>query len=158
MISTNLTINREAQTIVMSRVFSATPDRLWRIYTDPALVSRWWGPRALTTVVDTMDVRVGGKWRFVQHEASGESYAFRGEYQVVDPPNLLVATFEFEPMAGHVITEWYRFEAQPGGKTLVTVTSHFASVADLDGMVQSGMESGAIETFERLEELILELD
>jgi uncharacterized protein YndB with AHSA1/START domain len=99
---------------------------------------------------------VGGKWRFIQHEVSGESYAFSGEYQVVDPPNVLVATFEFEPQAGHISIERYCFEALPGGKTLVKVTSHYASIGDLDGMLNSGMESGATETFERLEELVLE--
>ncbi len=156
MSSNNLVVNREAKTTVMSRVFSATPERLWRIYTDPALIPRWWGPGRLTTVVDTMDLRVGGKWRYVQHEAGGESYAFRGEYKVVDPPTLLVATFEFEPMAGHIITEWYSFEAQPGGKTLVKVTSSYETVEDLDGMLQSGMEDGATETWDRLEALLLE--
>lgn len=108
-----------------------------------------------------MNVRVGVQWRYIQTDRDGASYAFRGEHKVVDPPNLLVATFEFEPMAGHILTDTYSFEAQPGGKTSVRVVSSYeimeALMEALEGTLQSGMEGGATKTWDRMDELLLEI-
>ena len=150
----NLVVLRDEKAIVMSRVFNAEPERVWRICTDPALIPQWWGPRDQTTVVDTMDVRVGGRWRYIQKGADGSEFAFRGEYKRVDAPNHLVSTFEFEPMAGQIITDTYVFEPVAGGKTKMTVKSTFETLAALEGMLQSGMEGGAVESWNRLEELL----
>jgi uncharacterized protein YndB with AHSA1/START domain len=68
-----------------------------------------------TTTVDEMDVRKGGKWRFIQHDKDGE-YAFNGEYREVVPNKKIVNTFEFEPMAGHISVENITF-AKVNGKT-----------------------------------------
>jgi uncharacterized protein YndB with AHSA1/START domain len=154
MSTNNLVVKREEKTIEMSRVFNATPERLWRIYTDPAMIPKWWGPRQLTTVVEKMDVRVGGTWRYIQTDTDGTVHPFRGEYLVVDAPKLLVATFEYEPMAGHIITDNYHFEALPDSKTRVLVKSIFASLEALEGMMQSGMEEGATESWDRMGELL----
>jgi uncharacterized protein YndB with AHSA1/START domain len=150
----NLVVMREEKAFEMSRLFDATPERVWRICTDPLMIPKWWGLRSQTTIVDKMDVRVGGGWRYIQKDANGNEYAFRGEYKVVEPPHKLVATFEFEPMAGHIVTDHYRFEAQPGGKTKVIVKSVFDTLEALEGMLQSGMEEGANESWDRLEELL----
>ena len=88
-----------------------------------------------------MDVRIGGGWRYIQKDADGNEFAFRGEYVVVDPAKRLVATFEFELMAGHIVTGHDQFETLPDGKTKVTVKSSFASPEALEGMLQSGRES-----------------
>ena len=151
----NLIVVREEKAFVMSRVFDAPRERVWRIYTDPNMIPKWWGPRRLTTIVEKMDVRVGGGWRYVQKDEQGNEFAFRGEYKLVDPPNQLVATFEFEPMAGHIVTDSYLFEAMSGGKTQVTVKSTFDTLEALEGMLQSGMEGGAEESWDRLEELLV---
>jgi uncharacterized protein YndB with AHSA1/START domain len=139
--------------IVMSRIFDAPRERVFAAYTVPQAVPRWWGLRSMTTIVHTMDVRPGGRWRFVQRGEDGSEYAFHGEYLEVVPPERLVSTFEFEGMPGHVVTDSATFE-EHDGKTTVTVTSVFASVEDRDGMLQSGMESGATETWDRLEEYL----
>jgi uncharacterized protein YndB with AHSA1/START domain len=150
----NLVVMREAKAVEMSRVFDATPERVWRIYTDPVMIPKWWGPRRLTTVVDKMEVRVGGGWRYIQTDTDGSVHAFRGEYKVVDPPSKLIATFEYEPLAGHLVTDTYRFEALPGDQTKVTVKSVFDTLEALEGMLQAGMESGATESWDRLAELL----
>ncbi len=139
--------------IVMERVFDAPRELVFKAYTDPDLIPKWWGPRKYTTTVDKMDVRVGGAWRFVQRDAGGHEYAFNGEYREIAPPGRLSYTFEFEGMPGHVLLETVTFEEQ-GGQTKVTVTSLFASVEDRDGMLQSGMEQGANESQDRLAELL----
>jgi uncharacterized protein YndB with AHSA1/START domain len=68
--------------IVMERVFNAPRELVFKAYTDPDLIPKWWGPRYLTTTVDKMDVRVGGVWRFVQRDAQGQESAFNGVYRV----------------------------------------------------------------------------
>jgi len=153
---TEFLTERAKRQIVMSRVFNAPRARVFRVYTDPKRIPQWWGPRSQTTTVETMDVRKGGRWRYVSREPDGSEYAFRGEYREVVSPERLVRTFEFEGMPGHVVLETAKFE-DVGGKTKLTVTSTFESVEDLDGMLQSGMESGARETWDRLEELLAKM-
>lgn len=139
--------------ISMSRVFDAPRDLVFRVYTDPELVPQWWGQRASTTIVDQMDARPGGAWRYIQRGADGTEYAFRGEYREITPPERLVYTFEFEPMPGHVIVDTLTFD-DVESKTRITATSLFQSVEDRDGMLASGMEGGANESWDRLAELL----
>lgn len=152
----NLVIEREQLAFTMSRVFDAPRELVWKVCTDPELVSRWWGPRRYTTFVDKMEVKVGGVWRYIQKDVEGNEFAFNGVYKEVMPPDRLTYTFEFEPMAGHISTETMTFEELPGGKTKITTRTTFESLEDLEGMLQSGMESGAVETWDRLEELLAE--
>jgi uncharacterized protein YndB with AHSA1/START domain len=139
--------------IVMSRVFDAPRELVFAAYTDPQHIPHWWGPRNMTTIVDRMDVRPSGVWRYIHKGPDGEEYGFNGEYREVVPPERLVSTFEFEGMPGHIVVDTAVFEEQDG-KTKVTVTSHFRSREDRDGMLESGMESGATESWDRLAELL----
>ena len=129
---------------------------MWKVCTDPNLVPRWWGPRNQTTVVDKMEMRTGGVWRYIQKDAEGNEYAFNGVYKEVNAPERLAYTFEFEPMAGHITTDTLIFEELPDGKTKITATTAFDTLEDLEGMLQSGMEGGAVESWDRLEELLVE--
>ncbi len=147
-----LTLPSDRQ-IVVTRVFDAPQELVWKAYTDPAAIPQWWGPRSHTTTVDKMDVRPGGAWRYVSHDADGNEYGFRGEYREVVPLQRLVATFEFEPMPGHVSVETLTL-VEHEGKTALTNTSVFDSVEDRDGMLQSGMEQGLRETYDRLAEYL----
>ncbi|MGH2626284.1 MAG: SRPBCC family protein [Anaerolineales bacterium] len=142
------------QEIVMTRVFDAPRALVFKAYTDPKLIHQWWGPRGDTTRVDKMEVREGGRWRFVSTRP-GEKYAFHGVYHAIVAPERLVQTFEFEGAPSHVQLETATFEEQ-GGKTKITAQSVFQSVADRDAMIEAGMESGAAETLDRLEELLAE--
>jgi len=153
MASLNLVAEPGMHSIVMSRAFDAPRAMVFKAYTDATLVPKWWGPRRLTTAVDAMDIKFGGVWRYIQHDADGNEYAFRGVYHEIVSPERLVFTFEFEGMPGHVLLETVTFEERDG-KTLVTDTSVFQSVADRDGMLQSGMEGGASESWERFEAVL----
>jgi uncharacterized protein YndB with AHSA1/START domain len=139
--------------IVMERVFTAPRALIFKAYTDPDLIPRWWGPRRYTTTVDKMDVKVGGVWRFIQRDEAGREFAFNGVYREIVPPDRLAYTFEFEGMPGHVLLETVTFE-EHAGQTKVKVTSLFTSVEDRDGMLHSGMEEGANESQDRLAELL----
>ncbi len=139
--------------IAMQRSFKAPRELVYRAMTDPDLIPKWWGLRQSTTIVDKLDARVGGDWRYIQRGEDGTEYAFRGQFLELDPPSRIVQTFEFEPMAGHVSTDSMTLTEVDGG-TLVSIKSTFASKEDRDGMLQSGMEGGANETYDRLEELL----
>ncbi len=142
--------------IRIERVFDAPRDRVFALYTDPTLIPEWWGPRDTTTIVDVMEVRTGGRWRFVMRNSDGTESGFRGAYREVTPPERIVQTFEWEPMAGHVSVETATFE-DLGDRTKVTTTSIFHTTEERDGMLGSGMEGGLNETYARLDELLARL-
>jgi uncharacterized protein YndB with AHSA1/START domain len=149
----SFTVHEESLEVEMSRIFDAPRELVWKVLTDPSMVSKWWGPRIYTTTVDKMDVRVGGVWRFIQKDKDGNEFAFNGVYKEIVPNEKLVNTFEFEPMPGHILTETATLEDHDG-KTLMKAVSHYANMEDLKGMVASGMEGGAVESWERLAELL----
>jgi len=149
-ISVTLPSDRE---IRLTRVFHAPRKLIFEAISKPEHVARWWGPRESTTTISDMDFRVGGAWRFVQRAADGSEFGFRGEYREIVPPERVVQTFEWEGLPGHISVETMTLDERDGMTTLTT-TSVFTSVEDRDGMLQSGMEKGASETYDRLEEFV----
>ncbi|HYI99863.1 MAG TPA: SRPBCC family protein [Thermoleophilaceae bacterium] len=139
--------------IHVEREFDAPRDRVFAAYTDPELIPRWWGPRDTSTRVDQMDVETGGSWRFAVRTSDGSETGFRGTYREVTPPERIVQTFEWEGMPGYVSVETAVFE-DLGDRTKVVTTSIFHTTEERDGMLDSGMERGMNETFERLDELL----
>jgi len=140
--------------LIMARVFAAPRELVFKVMTDPKLIPQWWGLRNNTTIVDKMDVQAGGLWRYIQRNQHGDEFAFHGVYHSITAPARVIDTFEFEGMPDHVILETMTLEAQTDGTTKVTVSSVFQSVADRDGMLSSGMESGTNESYDRLAELL----
>jgi len=139
--------------IVSERVFDAPRELVFKTYTDPELVAEWWGLRSTTTIVDKMEVRAGGGWRFVQRNEDGTETAFRGTYREVTPPERIVQTFEWEGMPGHVLVETVTFE-DLGERTKMVNTSLFHTTEERDGMLEAGMESGMNESLQLLDELL----
>jgi uncharacterized protein YndB with AHSA1/START domain len=156
---TNILAEPGKQEIVITREFDAPRELVFKAFTDPTLIPQWWGPRSLSTQVDTMDVRPGGQWRFLNRDAEGNEYTFHGVYHEVRAHERIIDTFEFDglPETGHVTLETMKLEALPGGRTKLIAQSVFQSVADRDGMLQSGMEEGVNETYDRLAELLKKL-
>jgi uncharacterized protein YndB with AHSA1/START domain len=147
------------QEIVIIREFDAPRDLVFRAFTEPELYAQWIGPRRLTTTVESFESRNGGSWRFVQKDQDGNEFAFHGVNHEVLPSERIISTFEFEglPEKGHVLLQTSRFESLPGGRTRLVVQSVFQSVQDRDGMLQSGMEEGMNESYDRLDELLMGL-
>jgi uncharacterized protein YndB with AHSA1/START domain len=140
-------------TITMSRTFDAPRELVFACHTQAEHVRHWWG-RGNQLDVD-LDFSVGGKWRFVEHADGGE-HAFRGEFREIDPPAGFTWTFEYEPMAGHIVVERYEF-TEENGRTTVTCLSTFDNQTDRDGMLQSGMESGAEESYRALDAYLVKV-
>jgi uncharacterized protein YndB with AHSA1/START domain len=139
--------------ITAERWFDAPRDRVWQAYTDPELVAQWWGPRETTTVVDKLEFKPGGAWRFVERMEDGTETGFRGEFREIQEPERIVWTFEWEGMPGHIATDAVTFSEKDGG-TQVSVLSTFSSQEDRDGMLESGMEKGMGESYDQLAELL----
>ena len=139
--------------IAMTRVFDAPRDLVFQAHSSCEHMSHWWGPRGYKFVSCEIDFRSGGAWRIVHAGPDGDEYAFRGEYREIIRPERIVWTFEFEGMPGHVSVETMTLE-EHDGKTTLAAMSVFDSVEARDGMLQSGMESGAAETYDRLDEYL----
>jgi len=148
------------QDIIITREFDFPRELVFKAFTDPNAIPKWWGPRYLSTEVELMEVKFGGRWRFIQREANGVKHGFHGVYHEVIPQERIICTFEYEglPETGHVVIETYTFEILTGERTKLTSQSVFQSVADRDGMIQAGMELGVIESYERLTELLLTMN
>jgi uncharacterized protein YndB with AHSA1/START domain len=154
--STKLTVEFPSDLeIVMSRSFDAPRELVFEVHSKAEHLKRWWGPRKYDMPVCEIDFRPGGAWRMV-HWADGEEYAFRGTFLEIVPPETIVWTFEFEGMPGHVATETMTL-SERDGKTTITTHSLYSSREDRDAMLQSGMEEGANESYDRLAELLAEL-
>jgi uncharacterized protein YndB with AHSA1/START domain len=136
--------------VVSERVFDAPRERVFAAFTDPALIARWWGPHGTKTTVELMDVRPGGRWRFViRNDSDGRKNGFGGTYREVSGPERIVQTFEWDGTPGHVVVETVTFE-DLGERTKVRTRSLFHTTEERDGMVASGMERGLTESYERL--------
>jgi uncharacterized protein YndB with AHSA1/START domain len=147
------TIEPGKQEIVSTVVFDAPRELVFRAYTDPKLFAQWWGPRQYENRMEKFDIRRGGEWRVVQRGQDGGEHAFRGVTHEAVAPERICQTFEYEGVPGHVALQTATFEAV-GNKTRITAQIVFQSVMDRDGMVASGMQSGADESMERLAELL----
>ena len=141
--------------IVMTREFDAPRELVFAMYTKPEHVKRWWGPRYITLSTCEIDLRPGGAWRYVFSNGAGPATTFKGVYSEIAPPQKLVYTFiyDVDQIRDHpaVVTE--TFEAL-GSRTRMTQTVRHDSFTSRDGHLNSGMESGAAETLDRLEELL----
>jgi uncharacterized protein YndB with AHSA1/START domain len=151
------TIYSEGGDLTYERTFEAPRELVWKAHTDPELVAKWWGPLRHQTRVEEMDLRPGGKWRYVSVDADGNEFAFYGEYLEIVPPEKIRWTFMFDvpevgPQGG---PETLTLEDH-GGRTLMRAVSHMGSAEVIDEALATGMIEGAIETWDRLDALLAE--
>ncbi len=156
---TQITAEPGKQEVIITREFDAPRELVFKAYTDPELYVQWLGPRELGIKLEKFEPRSGGSWRYTNIDPAGQTFGFHGVYHEVLAPERIIDTFEYEglPEKGHVALETVRFEALPGNRTRVTSQSVFQTVADRDGMVQSGMERGVLDSHARLDELFVKL-
>jgi uncharacterized protein YndB with AHSA1/START domain len=145
------------QEIRMTRLFNAPPALVFDALTKPEHVKRWWGQlgKGYSVPVCEIDLRPGGRWRFVNRHPKGEA-AFHGEYREITPPSRLVFTEIFEdfPDTVSVVTTDL---ADEHGQTRMTATVHYPSKDVRDIVIASGMSTGAGISYDRLEDLVAEL-
>ena len=145
------TVYTEGQDLVMERIFDAPRELVWKVMIDPERVTRWWGPHGYTTTVVEMDVRPGGRWRWINHTTGGEDVPFKGEYLEVVPPERIVRTeiLDVPGFDDRAAIDTMTFEAL-GNRTKLVARTRFPSIDDLEGALATGMIGGALQTYDRL--------
>jgi uncharacterized protein YndB with AHSA1/START domain len=145
--------------ILITREFNAPARHVWQAYTTPELIKRWWaGERGSVTNAE-VDLRVGGKWRYVMVASAGFEVAFRGEFREITPPERLVNTEIFEGIpdpdehAGLITVTF----TEKDGRTSVEMLCEYRDETDRDAVINSGMESGMQESMDALEKVAVSL-
>jgi uncharacterized protein YndB with AHSA1/START domain len=143
--------------IRMTRLFNAPRHLVFEAMTRPEHVAQWWGclGEGYSVPVCEIDLRVGGKWRFVNRHPQGEA-AFHGEYREIAPPSRLVFTEIFEDFPDTVSVVSTDFTDEDG-KTRMTATVRYPSRDVRDMVLATGMSKGAAISYDRLEELVVAL-
>jgi uncharacterized protein YndB with AHSA1/START domain len=141
----------------MTRLFDAPVDLVYQVMSTPEHVREWWGRlgEGYSVPVCEIDLRVGGKWRFVNRHPNGEA-AFYGEYLELAPPTRMVFTEIFEPFPDSVSVVTSELTAE-GRKTRLTATVRYPSAEVRDMVLATGMSQGAGISYDRLEDLVARL-
>lgn len=138
--------------IVLTRVFDAPAHLVYKAFIDPELLKRWFGPHGWSLTVCEVDLRVGGAWRYVLKGPDGTTMGMGGVYQEIVPGQRTVHTESFDDYPGDSVITTVLTEHD--GKTTLTATARYESKEVRDAVVESGMEHGAAETYDRLAELL----
>jgi uncharacterized protein YndB with AHSA1/START domain len=143
------------QELFIIREFDAPRELVFRAHTDPEIYVQWVGPHGMKMRIEKWEPQDGGSYRYT-HERDGHRYAFFGVNHEILAPERIIGTFEFDglPERGHVILGTTKFEELPGGRCRLVHQSVFQSVADRDGMIQSGMERGVNDGYEKLDAIL----
>lgn len=149
--SATVTLPRDEQ-ILITRRFAAPPRLVWRAWTTPELVRRWWTARRGEATVVEIDLRVGGAWRYAMVLPDGLEVGFHGEYREVVPDERLVSTEVYEGMPDAEALNTLTL-APEGEGTLLTVLVEHASREHRDAHIASGMEDGLQDALDLLEEV-----
>lgn len=151
---TQIIVDPDIPLVRIIREFDAPPAKVFRAHVDPDLVAQWNGPRGLDMRVRTWDARTGGEWSYVHITPDGQEYGFHGCFHELRPDSVIVQTFTFEGFPDGVALERLELEDLGGGRTRLTATSLVDSFEGRDAMVASGMETGIVEGYERLDDLL----
>jgi uncharacterized protein YndB with AHSA1/START domain len=142
--------------ILITREFDAPSELVFKAWTTPELVKRWWsGQRGGVTSAE-IDLRVGGMWRYVMEANAGFEVAFHGEYREIVPNERIVTTEVFEGMPDAQAVDTITF-AEVDGRTTLTMLVQHTSKEDRDGHINSGMEGGMQESMDALEQVAISL-
>jgi uncharacterized protein YndB with AHSA1/START domain len=140
--------------IVLTRVFNAPRQLVWDAFTKPELLKRWFGPRGWSLVVCEVDLRVGGGFRFVLRGPSGQNMGMSGVYREIGAPERSVHMESFDDYPGESQVTAVFVERE--GRTALTATVLYPSKEVRDIVIQTGMEHGAAESYDKLAELLAE--
>lgn len=152
--SLQITAEPNSQSIDITREFAATPEQLLRAHTDRDLYAKWVGPKGYEMVISEFEPRHGGAYAYTHRNPDGEEFGFRGVFHG-DPSveNGVSQTFEYLGAPG-VAFETMTFEDLGDGRTRLHGRSVFPDVATRDAIVESGMEHGVREGYEKLDEIL----
>jgi uncharacterized protein YndB with AHSA1/START domain len=141
-------------TVRIVRDFDAPPAKVYRAWTDPGLVTRWLGPKDTPMLIDKWEAHTGGSYRYAA-ERGGEVIAtFYGSFHELHQDERIVQTFTWDGAPDGVALETATFTDLGDGRTRVSVLSVVDTIEARDAMVASGMETGIVEGYEKLDQLL----
>jgi len=140
--------------LLMTRSFAAPRALLWKAMSEPEHVARWFGPHDHRNEVLEFDFRLGGKWRIRSTMRGNQQVTFFGEFREIEAPRLLTQTFAFDGLPEGVYSVDTVELIEQGDRTIYSARSVFPDIASRDGMLESGMETGVVEGFERLDAML----
>ena len=160
--TTAISTNKEARELIIERVFDAPRELVFKAWTDRAHLVHWWGPKGWTLPVCNMDFRPGGTWHYCMRGPEGEESWGKAVYREIVEPERLVYVDVFSDAEGNtadgmpqmLITVEF---AEEGGKTRVTSRTQFATLEDLESLLEMGVAQGVTETWDRLAEHLARL-
>lgn len=167
---TTMHVETSGKDTVFTRLIAAPRARVFRAWTDPKHLSKWWGPHSVTCPICEVDLRPGGRLRLVMRSPEGSDYPLTGVYREIVEPERIVCSVDtsehspewhaqlsrHRPGGGRAATEmlWTVSFEEYNGKTKLTIRTHFASLADRDAFINMGMSEGWSQSLERLETLL----
>ena len=153
--SAKVTLPTDTQ-ILITREFDAPKHLVWKAYTTPDLIARWWGGSHGKVTSAEVDLRVGGSWRYVLAANEGFEVAFHGEFREISAPDRLVNTeiYEGAPEGVGVVTTTL---TEAGGRTTLTQLCDYGDKTVRDAVIESGMEGGMQESMDELEQVAVSL-
>jgi uncharacterized protein YndB with AHSA1/START domain len=153
--SAKVTLPTDTQ-ILITREFDAPKHLVYKAWTTPELVKRWWNAKRGEVTIADIDLRVGGTWRWVMVTDDGVEVAFHGEYRELVPNEKIVTTEVFEGMPDAAALTTVTLTEEDGRTTLTMLVDH-TSEEDRDGHIDSGMEAGLQDAMDLLEEVATSL-
>jgi len=151
--STRIEALPDVPAIRITRDFEAPVERVFRAWTDKDLFQKWVGPRSIDTTIDEWDARTGGSWRYTSRR-DGEQWGFYGSFHEVRPDERLVQTFTWDGAPDGVSLETMTFEDLGSGRTRTVGLSVVESFEIRDMILASGMDTGVVEGYEKLDALL----
>ena len=142
--------------ILITREFNAPRHLVYEAWTKPELVKRWWSGKRGEMILAEIDLRVGGRWRYVMVAQGGHEVAFNGEYREIVPNERIVNTEVYEAMPEESVRNVVTF-TEADGRTTLSLLTECPSKEIRDGIIDSGMEGGMQEQMDLLEELAASL-
>jgi uncharacterized protein YndB with AHSA1/START domain len=142
--------------IAFRRLVKAPRELVFRLYTEPEHLRHWWGPRHLELVTCEIELRVGGRYRFIQRAPDGQEFGFHGTYIEIERPRRLVKSFVYEGRPDNEAIDTFTFEPS-GENTLVRCRTVHSSVAARDAHAQSGASAGLTASYQRQAEHVASL-
>ena len=151
--STTIEASPTVPTITITREFDAPPEKVFRAFVEPELFAQWVGPRGLETRIDEWDARTGGHWRYRAVREDLDT-GFYGSFHEVRPHERIVQTFTWEGAPDGVSLETMTFQRLDGDRCRIVGVSVVVSFEARDQILVSGMDTGVVEGYQKLDELL----
>ena len=157
--TTGFWVDRETRQLIVERTFGAPRDLVWKAFTEPERIEKWWGPREWKTVNKKMEVKPGGVWHYCMTGPDGTESWGKAVYQEISPQDRIVYADAFSDAEGNtnesMPTMVITMEFQDlSGRTKVSSVTELASAEQIDSLIGMGMVQGLSETWDRLEEFL----